>query len=338
MGLASCSSFEKEADIPLPTELTNFETIISYDEVILANPQRLRFDSNQDLIVFDSDLEKVLRVPLDRKITPQDIGRKGNGPGEYQFVSNIFLVDGSIYLIDDRQFTIHQFSQTGSPISSMVYGDFGTHRINKPTVVNNRDLLIPTPEADQSLFTLMNRSGEELTQFGHIPESSVDELDYDDYRLAVSNRTVPDYFKPHVFAINAGESSVFIIYESFPKISSYDLSGELHWETEPIDLPEIDSVTTKYYDFMDMILRQTNAVQPLKKYVDGVSKNGRLFVSTNTSHDNPLWIHEFDGNGILANRFVLKSDVGLKSYFDIDINEKKIFVLTEEGEIRAYHY
>lgn len=129
-----------------------------------------------------------------------------------------------------------------------------------------------------------------------------------------------------------------MVYEAFPKISNYDLTGELLWETESIDMPEIDSVATGYYNFMNMVLRQANAVQPLRKYVDGVSKNGRLFVSTDTSLDHQLWIHEFENNGNFKNRFVLKSDVGLKSHFDIDINKRRIFVITEEGEIWAYPF
>jgi len=87
-----------------------------------------------------------------------------------------------------------------------------------------------------------------------------------------------------------------------------------------------------------MVLRQANAVQPLRKYIDGVSKNGRLFVSTNTSHNNPLWIHEFENSENLLNRFVFRSDVDLISHFDIDINGRRFFVITKEGEIRAYPF
>jgi len=253
-------------------------------------------------------------------------------------VTNIYLSDDSIFLVDDRQFIIHQFSQDGNHISSLDYGDFGTHRINKPTVIDQEKLLIPNPASGQALFKLINRNGEESAQFGEIPEGSTDEHDYDLYRAAISNREIPPYFKQHVFAVNNGEESVFIVYEAFPKISNYDLTGKLLWETETIDLPEIDSVSTGYYNFMDMVLRQANAVQPLRKYIDGVSKNGRLFVSTNTSHNNPLWIHEFENSENLLNRFVFRSDVDLISHFDIDINGRRFFVITKEGEIRAYPF
>lgn len=337
IGLASCGDASEVVDIPESIELHDFETIVSFDEVVLANPQRVRFDGNEGLIVFDSGLEKVVRLSFDGSIT-HEIGRKGSGSGEYQSVSNIYLLDDSIYLVDDRQFILHQYSPDGNHISSLVYGDLGTHRINKPAVINHQKLLIPNSTADQNLFKMVNQNGEELIPFGQIPEGSVDQLDYDVYRPAITNREVPDYFKPHVFAINSDNESVFIIYEAFPKIDNYDQSGELVWKTEIIDIPEIDSVAAEYYNFMDMVLRQANAVQPLRKYVDGVSKNGRLFVSTNTRHNNPLWIHEFDDDGKLANRYVFRSEVGLKSHFDIDINERRVFVLTEEGEIRAYQF
>jgi len=337
IGLISCGDDSKVVDIPESIELHDFETIVSYDEVVLANPQRIRFDGNEGLIVFDSGLENVVRLSLGGEIT-HEIGRKGSGPGEYQSVSNISLLEDSIFLVDDRQFVIHQFSPDGDHISSIVYGDYGTHRINKPTVINREELLVPNSTADQALFKMINRNGENPSQFGQVPEGSADEIDYDVFRSAISNREVFAYFKPHVFAVNSGKGSVFIVYEAFPKVSNYDLSGELLWETETLTIPEIDSVADEYYNFMDMILRQADAIQPLRKYIDGVSKNGRLFVSTNTSHENPLWIHEFDEIGKLANRYLFRSEVGLKSHFDIDINERRIFVLTDEGEVRAYHF
>lgn len=335
--LASCESVTEQADLPEPIVLNDYETIISYKEMVLANPQRIRFDGDEGLVLFDSGLENVIRLSLEGEIITE-IGRKGSGPGEYQSVSNIYVLNNSIFLVDDRQFIIHRFLKDGSYISSFIYGDYGTHRINRPTVLNQNDLLIPNSDSEQALFKLMSLKGEEFGVLGQIPKGSEDELDYDVYRAEISNREVPQYFKPHVFAVKNDSNSVFIIYEAFPKIGKYNNSGELLWETEPIDAPEIDSVSIKYYNFMDMILRQSNAVQPLRKYVDGVSKNGRLFVSTNTSHNNPLWIHEFGDNGNLVNRYVLKSNVSLKSHFDIDINERRIFVLTNEGEIRVYHY
>lgn len=337
ISLASCESVNEKAKLPEPIELNDYETIISYEEMVLANPERIRFDGIEGLVLFDSGLENVIRLSLEGEIISK-IGRKGSGPGEYQSVSNIYVFNNSIFLVDDRQFIIHRFLKDGNHISSFIYGDYGKHRINRPTVLNQDDLLIPNSEADKTLFMLMNFKGEVFSEFGQIPKDSADELDYDIYRSEISNREVPQYFKPHVFAVNNDSTSVFIIYEAFPKIGKYNNSGELLWETEPIDVPEIDSVSIRYYNFMDMILRQSNAVQPLRKYVDGVSKNGRLFVSTNTSHNNPLWIHEFGDNGNLVNRYVLKSNVSLKSHFDIDINERRIFVLTNEGEIRVYQY
>ena len=337
ISLASCESVNEKTKLPEPIELKDYETITSYEEMVLANPQRIRFDGDERLVLFDSGLEKVISLSLEGEII-REIGRKGSGPGEYRSVSNIYLCDNSIFLVDDRQFIIHRFLKDGNHCSSFIYGDYGTHRINKPTVLNQNDLLIPNSDSEQALFKLMNPNGELFGELGQIPKGSVDELDYDVYRAAISNREVPPYFKPHVFAVNNNVNSIYIIYEAFPKISQYNFSGELLWESESIDAPEIDSVTIKYYNFMEMILRQTNAVQPLRIYVDGVSKNGRLFVSTNTSHNNPLWIHEFEDNGNLVNRYVLESDVSLKSYFDVDVNERRIFVLTNEGGIRAYQY
>jgi hypothetical protein len=54
---------------------------------------------------------------------------------------------------------------------------------------------------------------------------------------------------------------------------------------------------------------------------------------------NPLIVHQFDENGSLSNRYQLVSeDIDLKPIFDIDCINNKMFVVTEEAEIRAYTF
>lgn len=56
--------------------------------------------------------------------------------------------------------------------------------------------------------------------------------------------------------------------------------------------------------------------------MDGVNINDRLYTSTNTSHGNPLWIHEFGEYGNLTNRYLFKSELGLNSHYDSDTTGK----------------
>jgi sugar lactone lactonase YvrE len=67
------------------------------------------------------------------------------------------------------------------------------------------------------------------------------------------------------------------------------------------------------------------------------SPDGNLYLALTTS--NSLWIHRFNPNGELTRRYRMESDeVGLLAIFDIDFNEDRIFVVTEESEIRVYHF
>lgn len=89
--LASCTeTIDEGGNTPKTTELNDFKTIVSSDKMVLANPQRIRYDDREEVIIFDSGLEKVVRLSLDGEVI-HEIGSKGSGPGEYQSVSNIYL-------------------------------------------------------------------------------------------------------------------------------------------------------------------------------------------------------------------------------------------------------
>ncbi|MCH2450173.1 MAG: hypothetical protein MK198_08500 [Gracilimonas sp.] len=75
----------------------------------------------------------------------------------------------------------------------------------------------------------------------------------------------------------------------------------------------------------------------LEYYSSGVgSPNGHLFLVINR---NPLWIHEFNPEGELIKRYTFNSPtVSLVPIFDIDFENRRFLIVTEESEIRAYSY
>lgn len=96
-----------------------------------------------------------------------------------------------------------------------------------------------------------------------------------------------------------------------------------------------------FFETMDQFLRITDAIGPLRKYTSGIhSSEGDLYLAVYTyAHpDNSLWIHQFDSTGELVRRYELISEVELTPYIDMDFTGRRIFVVTEEAEIRAYSF
>lgn len=122
-------------------------------------------------------------------------------------------------------------------------------------------------------------------------------------------------------------------------INKFLSAGQKLWETTITGTPEIDAIEYGFYETMNKILGLADAISPLRKYSSGVSSyEGHLYLATYSYPGSSLWIHQFTGSGELISRFKLDSEVELYSIFDMDFDERRIFVVTAETEIRAYYF
>ncbi|WP_205720281.1 hypothetical protein, partial [Fodinibius halophilus] len=82
----------------------------------------------------------------------------------------------------------------------------------------------------------------------------------------------------------------------------------------------------------------------LGAYASGLSSpNGRLYLGVGKNYfldpNNRLWIHEFSKAGKLSRRYKLESEEqNLPVIFDMDFSKRRIFVVTENAEIRVYPF
>lgn len=337
-------------------ELDEFETIVRVDEAVLATPNILKYD-DAHLFVFDAGQRKVLELDTTGNII-FEYSQEGRGPGEIQWVDNIFLTDNSLFLVDPGQFLIHKFNRTGKFNSSFDYGAMEYTPLvpgppisftivhaqaieNKPHVTTTGDVLlspVSTSMPVQSIYHRRDWGGNRLTDIGEIPDGSTFQLNNEKIKSDVEERVVPSFYRPNAFPVNAHANSgeIFLIYNALPKIAKYNESGEKLWETGVPDVPEIDSLTTSFYKTMERMQRADSRNRiGLQYYHAGTSsETGELFL---ISEYNGIWIHQFDPDGVLTRRYkLLSEEVKLHPIFDIDFDARRIFVVTEEAEIRAY--
>jgi hypothetical protein len=356
--LTNCSSQTTEIYEGEYLELDEYKAILSYEEMQLFTPTVMAFDEGT-LFVYDYAVGHVLTFDTNGELTGE-IGRSGQGPGEFYLLNNIFVYDQTLYFVDFGQVLIHSYTKNGEHIHSVDYGAMGyitspappmstgavmardvTHQ---PHVTPRGDFLLSpflAAELPVKIFDLVNRDGKVISRIGNVPEGSTRTMEPDEHRVAVSNNEVPPLDYANVFPVNdsANPDEFFLVYTAFPKIIKYSITGNKLWESEIISTPELDDVTERYYDVMDQITRSSWI--PLNKYMSGVSSpKGELFLATNTNPEmpGPLWIHHFGNEGQLLFRYKLVSDVNIPPIFDIDHEKQRIFVITEDGEIRAYSF
>lgn len=356
--VTNCNSEKKEVSESDYVKLDEYETIVSYEDMQVFTPTVLTI-ADGILYVYDYSVGHVITFDSEGNFIGE-IGRSGQGPGEFYLLNKIHVHDDTLHFVDFGQFLIHSYKKNGEHISSADYGELGYFTSPSPPMstgaVMARDLthqphvtlqgnFLLSPflagELPEKMFDLVNRDGEIISRMGDVPEGSTTLIEPNEHREAISNNEVPPRDFANAFPVNdrANPDEYFLIYTAFPKIEKYNNAGEKLWETDNISAPELDEVTERYYHVMEGLTRSSWI--PLNKYMAGVSSwEGELFLATNTNPEIPgtLWIHRFNTEGELIRRYKIISDVNIPPVFDIDFSMEKLFLLTNEGEIRAYDF
>lgn len=356
----SCSPETDETVLVEVVELDDYETIVSFEDKLLATPVSLNFDGASSLFVYDLSESTVLELDLEGNII-QEIGRRGRGPGEFRILNNIYIQDDALYFIDAGQYLIHKYNRNGEHLASLDYGELGyissapmppvnvnqviaSDLTHQPHITGTEELLLYAAfihETPDHLFDIVNWQGDVQNGVGKIPEGSVFEFQEDAYRRAIADGNIPNIDKLNAFPVNdrSNPNEVFIIYSATAGISKYSMSGDLLWEQEAPGVEELDSVKVNLFKTMGRLSRGSRMI--FNQYLAGRSTpDGDLYLATNSNpvSNTPLWIHQFNPNGELAGRFKIISDVAVPPVFDIDHINRRIFVVTEEAEIRAYGF
>lgn len=366
VSLLSCVS-----ETPTPSDvesvkLEEFDTFVTVEENQIALPSIIKYDSDSShLFVYDTGIGSVLELNGEGEVVTE-YGQRGRGPGEFQLVNNIFLSDDRLYVVDEGQFFIHRFDREGEFLSTMDYSEYGgmippppmgpgmiraPNINNKPIITPEGHVLLSTVQAGQrtqEIYELRDWDGNHLSDIGEVPEGSSFELNYDKLREDIMNGDIPSFYRTNAFPVSdrTNPQEYFLIYNAIPSITKYDSDGQRLWEHEVSRVSEIDSISTYFFETMEQMQRSNprNRIN-LAYYVSGVSsQNGGLYLAmdrimTDQEEIRPLLIHQFNAEGELIRQFnLISEDIEIQPIFDIDFTGRRIFVVTEEADIRVYPF
>jgi hypothetical protein len=127
-------------------------------ESVLNRPQDLKVDSQGNIYVMDwGDVDIKVFSPDGRLV--RKIGKKGQGPGEFDVPANFVLSpDGRIFLLSGRQYQISILGDTGTYLSSFKVDGFcqGLAVDGQNRVYYSR-LLFPEPSGGAAFQMIQNR-------------------------------------------------------------------------------------------------------------------------------------------------------------------------------------
>lgn len=364
---------EKDREMSEGTEVTvhelrDSENLKTNENLLLGRPVGLKFD-NESRHLFIQDIARSAVIEIDDSSNViQEYGREGNGPGEIQMLADFFITQEHLFIVDASRFLIHKYSRRdGQHIFSLDYGKFLIEagnvsengpppppkpvlidNNNEPFVTLNETILLPSQGNGEFLYQAINWSEEKLADIGELPADCTVTEDNDEIRSALENRTVPSRDLCLVFPVHDRSNSdeIFLIYSAIPKIAKYSLSGEKIWERRIPNTPEVDSLMI---DLSEVVRSRPNSpsalMLPVRKYITGRSSpSGDLYLTTYTNMQvsnphRPVWIHQFDLEGNLVNRYKIISNDDFWYYLGMDFNKRRIFLpFVQDSGIRSYYF
>jgi hypothetical protein len=133
--------------------------------------------NGQEIAIFDASGKPAKRI-----------GRKGKGPGEYQFISMMTAVGDEIHVFDDRNATLTVLNSNGRVIRTMAMPTVlaAAHTTNGSLVVNS---LIRTRDKVWSPLHVLNSKGAVVRSFGEQGEAFRSDIPFSGHRrIAPSSR------------------------------------------------------------------------------------------------------------------------------------------------------
>jgi len=353
--LICCQNKDSVVEIEKELILNEYSVFIENNDDLIVTPNIII--NNKNLFIYDVGTENLVEINNEKKIVNKFL-RRGRGPGEVEFVSNIIFADGHIYVVDYSQLLINKYLRDGTFVDSFNYGEIigppstppvpitssmviANEIDNKPYIDLKGNVFLPTFYSLQNvdrdnLYTVFNWNGNELSRLGSPPVGSTFRFANLEYVNEVSKNEIPSFYKSNTFILNdlSDSSEVFVIYTSLPMIEKYNTNGDKIWDVQ-LKNSDIDSYLRNYFERMKRI-KNTGDRYKLEIYSSGISNElGELFLAMPSY---PLTIHHYSKKGKFIKSFKLESDsLKLQPIFDIDFEKNLIFVATETGEILNFH-
>ncbi|MCP4724802.1 MAG: 6-bladed beta-propeller [bacterium] len=265
-------------------------------------------DENGNIYVLDGGNDRIQKFDSAGKYL-LTIGRKGQGPGEFNTAKEIDIYDDMIYIREASKISFEIFDLEGNFVNSY-QGKYNKTRfrmmgkdryfLRKPFVTGD----------EKYVFEVMDEKGEVISEFG-VPLRIDNDDKVGDYNTIAWRSVIK---ANDVFLDTDLSHNLYAVYRCQNRIEKYSHSGDLLMKIDrPVDFEIVNKVeaqewageteTRKFY---------TYSLTPVSERI-GVDESGRIWVATFTAPiywDNEsmamkvpgITFEVFDNEGILLGR------------------------------------
>ncbi|MCC5914393.1 MAG: hypothetical protein JJU46_08475 [Balneolaceae bacterium] len=121
-------------------------------------------------------------------------------------------------------------------------------------------------------------------------------------------------------------------------MAKYSPDGEQEWSKQIKGVPEFDSKHEQFISTMERMTAggSTNRIGLTYYYAGVSSPEGELYLIADPEETE---VHRFDADGNLTHRYqLIAEEDDLQPIFDVDFEQNRIFVVSDDGDIRAYRF
>lgn len=305
------------------------ETIISFDDDLLASPIDLVLDNTGTLYIIDTQLNQILKVGEDAR-EHKIIGRQGQGPGEFNMPVRIYINNDILHVIDYGNNRIQTLDTDGKFLGGYPIPPDAIAAI--PHIVSDDKVAVVTYGNRKALVALYDREGNVIQTFGEPVVDHTRIWDFTKIKSEINRGGIPDELRNNVLPVFSNERSLWILFQTESKIQKYSETGSLLFEKE-ITLPEFDRIKEYFFRRNEEAPEATFYV--LQYILSGKIVDEELWVLLNTPGDDPTVLLVILENGRI-DRKIIFSDVRGASTFTYDaINDKIYFSLPQIASVKA---
>jgi len=252
-------------------------------------------------LLYDSGQNKVFSYTYSgEKIF--EFGDEGRGPGEFQSLTNCWIMNDHIELYDFNQRKIIKYDLKGTFIEEYLIGNAGLS--GRIEMLGSDKIVSPAQGESRALMKVYDHRRDSLSFIGKAI-GGPDEIGGETTHEIIRRGRIPNYMKNSIF-LGTNASGIFSFQETTALLQKYSNDGELLWE---IDL-KIPSQEMLYEEFMEELNEVGDRYIPSYSYAHGIhTVDQGTAILLNTSSGNPVTVAWITNDG---------SQVSIFEYPDIE--------------------
>ncbi|MFA8343200.1 MAG: hypothetical protein ACEPO8_09560 [Rhodothermaceae bacterium] len=256
------------------------------------------------------------------------ISSKGNGPGDLNRPTSLFLTDNSVIVKNERNNRLDYFDFDGKYKKSKKFSEKQLILISKTydaidsegnyystTSGFNKSHLIE--KFDQDLFKLKN--------IGKIETEKIKWFDFSEIEKNIKNNQIPSLIINSCLLATNRDNQLYAIHPMTLKLKKYDINGKKVFSKE-LKIKNYKKRLRGFFDRSKEIVKHRAISNDyiLRDFV--IDDEGSIFVLIK---DENLILYKYSKEGRLITRY----EASVKNVMKVEVHNKKLYVLTSENKI-----